>query len=141
MTKNLLIITGPTAIGKTATAIQAARHFQTEIVSADSRQIYRELSIGTAIPAPEELTAVKHHFIHTHSIHDPYNASRYETEAMALLSRLFKKYDTVVMAGGSMLYIDAVCKGIDVMPDADPELRQSLKARLEKEGLESLRRQ
>lgn len=141
MTKYLIIITGPTAIGKTSTAIQTAKHFQTEIVSADSRQIYRELSIGTAVPTPKELAAVKHHFIHSHSIHDQYNASHYETEAIALLTKLFKKHETVIMVGGSMLYIDAVCKGIDEMPDADPELRQSLKERLKNEGIENLRLQ
>lgn len=141
MAKSLIIITGPTAIGKTHAAIETALHFQTEIVSADSRQIYRELSIGTAVPSSEERAAVPHHFIHSHSVHDSYNASRYETEAIALLETLFKKYNTVVMTGGSMLYIDAVCKGIDVMPDADPELRKHLKEKLETEGIESLRRQ
>ncbi len=141
MSKNLIIITGPTAIGKTSTAIGVARHFNTEIVSADSRQIYRELTIGTAVPSPTELAAVKHHFIHSHSIQQTYNASIYETEAMELLGKLFKKNDTIVMAGGSMLYIDAVCKGIDTMPDVDPELRQNLKNRLKTEGIESLRMQ
>ena len=141
MSKNLIVITGPTAIGKTSTAIGVARHFNTEIVSADSRQIYRELTIGTAVPSPTELAAVKHHFIHSHSIQQTYNASIYETEAMELLGKLFKKNDTIVMAGGSMLYIDAVCKGIDTMPDVDPELRQNLKNRLKTEGIESLRMQ
>jgi tRNA dimethylallyltransferase len=141
MSKNLIVITGPTAIGKTSTAIGVARHFNTEIVSADSRQIYRELTIGTAVPSPTELAAVKHHFIHSHSIEHAYNASMYETEAMELLGKLFKKNDTIVMAGGSMLYIDAVCKGIDTMPDVDPGLRQNLKNRLKTEGIESLRMQ
>ncbi|MDD2380397.1 MAG: tRNA (adenosine(37)-N6)-dimethylallyltransferase MiaA [Mariniphaga sp.] len=141
MAKNLIIVTGPTAIGKTGAAIQLATHFQTEIVSADSRQIYRELSIGTAVPSAKELAKVKHHFIHTHSIFDTYNASRYESEALQLLEQLFQKYETVVMTGGSMLYLDAVCYGIDAMPDVDVELRQILKGRLEKEGIESLRMQ
>jgi tRNA dimethylallyltransferase len=141
MTKTLVIITGPTAIGKTRIAIKTANFFQTEIVSADSRQMYRELSVGTAVPSTEELLAVKHHFIHSHSIHDNYNASRYETEALEVLETLFQKYKTVVMTGGSMLYIDAVCKGIDIMPDVDPELRKNLKTRLKAEGIESLRRQ
>jgi tRNA dimethylallyltransferase len=141
MSKTLLIITGPTAIGKTAIAIEAAQHFKTEIVSADSRQIYRQLSIGTAVPTPSELATIKHHFIHSHSILDNYNASRYETEALNLLEKLFEKHDIVVMTGGSMLYIEAVCKGIDTMPDVDPELRKNLKQRLETEGIESLRLQ
>ena len=137
--KTLLIITGPTAIGKTKVAIEAAKYFQTEIISADSRQIYRELSIGTAIPSPDELAAVKHHLIHSHSIMERFNASRYENEALNLLENLFQKYDTVVLTGGSMLYIDAVCKGIDSMPDVDPELRKNLKNQLNNEGIESLR--
>lgn len=141
MTKTLIIVTGPTAIGKTRVAIETARFFTTEIVSADSRQIYRELSIGTAVPSPAELAEIKHHFIHSHSILENYNASRYETEATELLKNLFNIYDTVVMTGGSMLYIDAVCKGIDTMPDVDPDLRETLKTRLKKEGIESLRLQ
>jgi len=141
MTKNLVIITGPTAIGKTSLAIKTAKYLNTEIVSADSRQIYRELSIGTAVPSPDELAEIKHHFIHSHSILEQYNASRYESEAIELLEELFRFHDTVVMTGGSMLYIDAVCKGIDTMPDADPELRSNLKKRLKQEGIESLRLQ
>lgn len=141
MSKNLIVIVGPTGVGKTSTGIKIAQHFSTEIVSADSRQIFRELSIGTAVPSPGELSAVKHHFIHSHSIHENYNASRYEHETLELLTRLFLKYDTVIMIGGSMLYIDAVCKGIDIMPDVDPEIRQRIKNRLVTEGIESLRLQ
>lgn len=141
MAKTLIIVTGPTAIGKTRIAIETAKFFHTEIVSADSRQIYRELSIGTAVPSPEELAEIKHHFIHSHSILENYNASRYETEAIGLLENLFNIYDAVVMTGGSMLYIDAVCSGIDTMPDVDPELRDNLKTRLKEEGIESLRLQ
>ena len=141
MTKHLIIITGPTAIGKTRVAIETAKLFNTEIVSADSRQIYRELSIGTAVPSQAEMNSIKHHFLHSRSIHDAYNASRFETEAMELLEKLFRKYKIVVLTGGSMLYIDAVCKGIDIMPDVDPELRQNLKNKLNKEGIESLRLQ
>lgn len=139
--KYLVIISGPTAVGKTTAAVETAKHFQTDIVSADSRQIFRELSIGTAVPAPSELAAVKHYFIHSHSIYDNYNASRYETEAVGLLENIFKEKDIVVMTGGSMLYIDAICKGIDDIPDIDPELRENLKTRLESEGIESLRLQ
>ncbi len=141
MPKTLIIITGPTGIGKTATGIRLANHLQTEIVSADSRQIFKELSIGTAVPTKEELELVKHHFIHSHSIHDNYNASRFETEGLRLLDCLFSKYNQVVMVGGSMLYIDAICNGIDSMPDADPEIRQSLKKQVETNGIESLRLQ
>lgn len=141
MLKNLIVVTGPTGVGKTATGIELARHFATEIVSADSRQIFRELSIGTAVPSAAELEAAKHHFIHSHSIHDSYNASRYEHEALEVLAGLFAKHDTVIMVGGSMLYIDAVCKGIDIMPDVDPNIRQNLKNALSTDGLEALRMQ
>lgn len=141
MRKFLIVITGPTGIGKTSVSIEVARHFQSEIVSCDSRQIYRELSIGTAVPSDEELNSIPHHFIHSHSITDNYNASRYETEAIALINSLFQKHDILLLVGGSMMYVDAVCKGIDVMPDAEPEIRAALKEQLEKEGLESLRRQ
>ena len=141
MPKLLIVITGPTAVGKTKTGIKVARHLNTEIVSADSRQIYRELKIGTAVPSEEELKAVRHHFIQTHSIFQNYNASIYEKDCLELLESLFKRYDNIIMTGGSMLYIDAVCRGIDDMPDADPIVRRTLKARLAGEGLESLRLQ
>lgn len=141
MPKTLVVITGPTGIGKTEVSIKVARHFNTEIVSADSRQIFKELNIGTAVPSKEELAAVPHHFIQSHSIEENYNASRYETEALELLDKLFKQKDVLLLVGGSMLYIDAICKGIDIMPDADPEVRASLKKQLEEEGLESLRLQ
>jgi tRNA dimethylallyltransferase len=141
MLKHLVVLSGPTGVGKTDTAIQLAQHYNTEIVSADSRQIFRELTVGTAVPSVEELSAAKHHFIQTHSISENYNASRYENEAVALLTQLFKKYDVLFLVGGSMLYIDAVCKGIDHMPDHDPDIRKDLKKQLEKNGLEHLRRQ
>ena len=137
----LIILTGPTGIGKTRTGIELARHFNTEILSADSRQIYRELKTGTAVPSEEELQQVRHYFIQSHSIRENFNASRYEKEALILLKQLFRRHNKVFMVGGSMLYIDAVCRGIDDMPDADPELREKLNLRLEKEGLESLRRE
>ena len=141
MRKTLVVLTGPTGIGKSAIAINIARHFNTEIVSSDSRQIFKELNIGTAVPSPKELAAVKHHFIHSHSITENYNASRYETEALQLFETLFEKKDIILLVGGSMLYIDAICKGIDTMPDVDPEIRTALKTQFEKEGLESLRLQ
>ncbi len=135
----LVVITGPTASGKTALALAVASRFGTEIVSADSRQVYRELKTGTARPAPEELARVRHHLIGHLSIHDAYNASLFETEVLALLGRLFAQFPVVIMAGGSMLYIDAVCHGIDDLPSVDGELREHLIARLQREGLESLR--
>ncbi len=141
MPKTLIILTGPTGIGKTKLGISLAKYFNTEIVSADSRQIFKELRIGTAVPSGKELNEVKHHFIHSHSIAENYNASKYEAEVLALLDELFKKYDKAIMVGGSMLYIDAICKGIDIMPDADPEIRESLKAKFKNEGIESLRLQ
>ncbi len=136
----LVIICGPTASGKTALAIEVARHFGTEIISADSRQIYREMRIGTAVPSPEELAAVKHHFIRTKSIFDYYNAFMYETEVLALLEDLFRRMNPVVMAGGSGMYIDAVCHGIDDIPTVDPAVRQQMLVFYEQEGLEGLRR-
>ena len=141
MSKTLVVITGPTGIGKTEVSINVARHFNTEIVSADSRQIFKELCIGTAVPSKQELAAVKHHFIQSHSVEENYNASRYETEALQLINELFQQKNILLLVGGSMLYIDAICKGIDIMPDADPEIRASLKKQLEEEGLESLRLQ
>jgi len=141
MQKFLVVITGPTGIGKTSIGIEVARHFQTEIISSDSRQIFRELSIGTAVPEEHELKAITHHFIHSHSIEEEYNASRYESEALKLLEKLFHKHDVVLLVGGSMLYVDAVCNGIDLMPDADPEIREKLKQQLANEGIESLRLQ
>jgi tRNA dimethylallyltransferase len=141
MHKTLIVLTGPTGIGKTTIGIKIAQYFNTEIVSSDSRQIFKELRIGTAVPTKNELAAVKHHFIHSHSVTENYNASRYETEAIQLLDNLFQQKNIVVLVGGSMLYIDAICKGIDIMPDVDPEIRNSLKAQIEKEGLESLRLQ
>ncbi|WP_303923546.1 tRNA (adenosine(37)-N6)-dimethylallyltransferase MiaA [Draconibacterium sediminis] len=141
MPKTLVVITGPTGIGKTEVSIKVAQHFNAEIVSADSRQIFRELNIGTAVPSKEELAAVPHHFIQSHSVEENYNASRYETEALELIDKLFQQKDVLLLVGGSMLYIDAICKGIDIMPDADPEVRAALKNQLEEEGLEGLRLQ
>jgi tRNA dimethylallyltransferase len=139
MQKYLIVLTGPTGIGKTKTGIKIAQHFKTEIVSADSRQIFKEMAVGTAVPDIEELKAVKHHFIQTHSIKQNYNASRYENEALDVIDSILKTSNLVLLVGGSMLYIDAVCQGIDIMPDADPEIRKMLKDKLENEGLESLR--
>ena len=139
--KTLFVIVGPTAIGKTATAIRIAQELGTEILSCDSRQFYKELNIGVARPSDEELAAVKHHFIANLSIHDSYNVSMYEHDALALLDDLFATHDTAVAVGGSGLYVDALCQGITEMPDPDPEIRAELKKRLQSEGIESLRSQ
>ena len=139
--KTLFVIVGPTAIGKTATAIRVAQELGTEILSCDSRQFYKELNIGVARPSDEELAAVQHHFIANLSIHDSYNVSMYEHDALALLDDLFATHDTAVAVGGSGLYVDALCQGITEMPDPDPEIRAELKKRLQDEGIESLRSQ
>ena len=137
----LVIITGPTAVGKTAFAVEMAMQLKTEIISCDSRQMYREMRIGTAVPTTEELNAAPHHFIGNLSICDYYNVSMYEQECLQLLTKLFARHETVIMTGGSGLYIDAVCKGIDDFPTVDPEIRKSVTARFESDGIEYLRRQ
>ena len=138
MPKSLIILLGPTGVGKTDLSIELANHFHTEIISCDSRQIFKEMSIGTAVPDQHHLEAVPHHFIRSHSIHDYYNASKFEVEVMERLELLFRKSDTVIMTGGSMMYIDAICKGLDDLPDISAGLRQSLMERLESEGIEVL---
>lgn len=138
MKPTLLVLAGPTAVGKTACSIELARHFNTEIISADSRQIYKETSIGTAVPSAEELALVKHHFIQSISVAEPYNASIYENQVLEKLEELFKVQDLVLMVGGSGLYIDAVCEGIDDLPEVNPALRAELQERLKNEGLEAL---
>ncbi len=141
MEKTLVIIVGPTGIGKTKTAIEIAQHYNTEIISADSRQIFRELKVGTAVPTEEELKQVTHHMIGTHSIHDYYSAWEFEQDVMKLTSQLFSTKDIVVLTGGSMMYVDAVTKGIDELPTIDEDLRLSLKKQYEEEGIEHIRRQ
>ncbi len=138
ITKKLIVIAGPTAVGKTGFAIELAKQLNTEIISADSRQFYKEILIGTAKPTDEELSAVPHHFISNLSINEYYNVSKFENEVLVLLKKLFLKLDTVVMVGGSGLYIDAVCKGIDDLPDADEKLRSDLKNRFKEKGIEPL---
>ena len=136
----LVIVLGPTAVGKTDYAIDLALECGSPVISCDSRQIYREMKIGTAPPSAEQLARVKHYFIGTRSVCDPpYTAGRYELDALALLEDLFKEHETLVMAGGSGLYIDALCNGLDAFPDVDPSIRESLMERLENEGLDSLR--
>jgi tRNA dimethylallyltransferase len=139
--KRLISIVGPTGIGKTALAIKVAKHFNTEIISADSRQFYKEMHIGTAVPSPEELSAVPHHFIQHRSIFQNYSVGDFERDAIALLHELFKKYDVVVMVGGSGLYIDAVIKGLDEFPSVKPEIREGLNRTLVSQGIEVLQNQ
>ena len=141
MRKTLLVIAGPTAAGKTACGISLASEFETEIISADSRQIYRETRIGTAVPGKEELSQVRHHFIQNASVTTPYHASRYEEEVILLLEKLFRKKDLVLLVGGSGLYIDAVCQGIDELPSSDPRLRRQLLKQFQQEGLQPLVKQ
>ncbi len=138
--KTLLVIGGPTASGKTALAIALARHFGTEIISADSRQIYREMTIGTAKPSAEELALAPHHFIDTHSIHDHYSAGRYEREARALLERLFQRYDLLIAAGGSGLYLRALMEGLDAFPEIPEAIEREVEALYAREGLPALQR-
>jgi len=139
--KTLIAIIGPTGVGKTDLSIDIAQRLNTEIISCDSRQVYKELKIGTAVPTKSQLQKVKHHFIGTKSIYDYYNASMFEVEVLELLDTLFQSFDNVIMTGGSGLYINAVCNGIDDLPTIDHELRTELLERLKNEGVESLRMQ
>ncbi|MDR1680668.1 MAG: tRNA (adenosine(37)-N6)-dimethylallyltransferase MiaA [Prevotellaceae bacterium] len=135
----LLVLLGPTGVGKTDVGVRLAQHFSTAVVSADARQVFREMRIGTAVPDAGQLAAVPHYFIGSHSIHEHYTAGRYEMEALALLERLFVRHATALLVGGSGLYIDAVCTGIDPFPTTDEALRRSLTERLQREGIDSLR--
>ena len=136
--KTLIVVTGPTAVGKTRLCLDIAKHFDIPIINADSRQIYRELHIGTAQPTEEEMREVKHYFVSTLGLEDYYSASLFEQHVLELLEKLFKDSDYALMAGGSMMYIDAVCDGIDDIPTIDDQTRTTLKKRLEEEGLEKL---
>ena len=136
--KTLIVITGPTAVGKTTLCLEIAKHFDVPIINADSRQIYREMKIGTAAPTEEQLRQVRHYFVGTLGLSDYYSASMYEQDVLALLNELFKTSDYALMSGGSMMYIDAVCNGIDDIPTVDEETRNLLKQRLANEGLEVL---
>ncbi|WP_246073301.1 tRNA (adenosine(37)-N6)-dimethylallyltransferase MiaA [Formosa sediminum] len=134
----LISIVGPTAIGKTTLSIKLAKHFNTEILSADSRQFFKEMQIGTAAPTAEELSEAPHHFIHHKSIEDSYNVGTFEKEALNTLDTLFKTHNTVIMVGGSGLYVDAVTRGLDNFPKVDPNIRIALNAQLDRDGLEGL---
>ncbi len=134
----LFVILGPTASGKTSVAITVAKHFQTEIISADSRQFYREIPIGTAAPTTEQLAEVPHHFVGQRSIVEDYNVSQFEKDVLEFLSKKFLEKNVMIMVGGSGLYIDAVCKGIDDLPDPDPAIRKWLTHLLDSQGISSL---
>ena len=136
--KTLIVIAGPTASGKTAFAIALAKALGTVILSADSRQFYKEMSIGTAAPTEEELSQVQHYFVHHISIEDKYDVADYERDAIALLAELYKTHDVVVMTGGSGLFIDAVCNGIDAMPDVQPGIREKVQKLYDEGGLKAL---
>lgn len=136
--KTLVVVVGATATGKTDLSIALAQDFHSEILSADSRQFYREMPIGTAAPTPDQLQAVPHHFIATRSVTEEYSCGRYEVDALALLEQLFHTHDTLFLVGGSGLYIDAICNGMDAMPETDPTLREQLTTVARKEGLEPL---
>ncbi len=136
--RQLIILIGPTGIGKTDLSIEVAKYCDTEIISCDSRQMFREMNIGTAVPSPSQLKAIRHHFIGNLSIHDYYNVFSYETDVLKLLEKLFEEKTHVVLAGGSGLYLDAVLFGMDDIPDPDPILREKLTKRIETEGVAPL---
>ncbi|WP_418698583.1 tRNA (adenosine(37)-N6)-dimethylallyltransferase MiaA [Bacteroides sp.] len=136
--KTLIVLIGPTGVGKTELSLRLAEQFRTCIVSADSRQLYADLKIGTAAPTPEQLQRVQHHFVGTLKLTDYYSAAQYEAEALHLLDSLFTEHDAVLLTGGSMMYVDAICKGIDDIPTVDAETRQLMLQKYETEGLERL---
>lgn len=138
MDKTLIVITGPTAVGKTQLCLDIARHFNIPVINADSRQIYKELNIGTAKPTEKEIQDIKHYFVGTLSLQDYYSASIFEQQVLELLDNLFLENDYALMSGGSMMYIDAVCDGIDDIPTIDDATRETMKRRLKDEGLERL---
>jgi tRNA dimethylallyltransferase len=139
--KTLISIVGPTAIGKTALAIQLAQHFNTEIISADSRQFFKEMEIGTAKPNAEELAAAKHHFINSHSVSQLFSTGDFEVEGLKILDEIFQNHDLAIMVGGSGLYINALINGLDEMPDIDLAIREKLNKQFEEEGLTAIQDQ
>lgn len=134
----LIVITGPTGVGKTAAAIKVAQHLGCDIINADSRQIFKGIPIGTAAPTPEEQALVRHHFVQFKELDEYYSASQFEADVMALLPSLFKQGDYVVMCGGAMMYVDAVCNGIDLIPDISDEVRQAIKQEWQERGIDPL---
>ena len=139
MPPTLLVLAGPTAVGKTDLSIRLAQILGTEIISADSRQVYKEMKIGTAVPDPDQLTAVKHHMIQNKSIHNYFSAGQYELEVLDILKELFKTESVIILTGGSGMYIDAVCRGIDQISAPDAEIRKKVIRKYETEGIESIR--
>jgi len=133
--KNLIVIAGPTAVGKTDLAIQLAKHYHTDIISADSRQFFREMAIGTAKPTEAELAQAKHHFINSHSVTEDFNVGDFEIEGLKTISQVFESHNTAILAGGSGLYIKAICEGFDDVPSADIEIRNRLNAEFEANGI------
>lgn len=138
MKKSLIVLLGPTAVGKTELSLQLAERLGCPIISADSRQLYRDMVVATAAPTREQLARVPHHFIGTLSLTDYYSAAQYEADALALIERLFTRHDTLLLTGGSMMYIDAVCNGIDEIPTISEEVRRAVVTRYEEEGLDVL---
>ncbi len=138
MSKTLIVVAGPTAVGKTALGVALAKHLNTEVISADSRQLYREMAIGTAKPTTEEMDGVRHHLVDSHSIHDTFTTGDFERESLQILERIFTKNNYAIVVGGTGMFINALCNGIDDIPSADEALRQQLNDRLGKEGLEVL---
>lgn len=136
--KFLIILVGPTAVGKTALCVELAHLLHTEIISADSRQFFREMSIGSAKPTIAEMKGITHHFIDSHSIHEPYNVAQFEAEVIPRIERLFETNDLLLLTGGSGLYIDAICKGMDELPMADETVRQKIQLLLDEEGITGL---
>ena len=136
--QTLIVLIGPTGVGKTDLSLELAERFHTDIVSADSRQIYANLPIGTAAPTPEQLERVKHYFIGTLQLTDYYSAAQYEEDALKVLDVLFQKHETVILTGGSMMYVDAICKGIDLIPTIEQETREMMQQKYHEQGLESL---
>ncbi len=134
----LIVLIGPTGVGKTELSLELVERYHTSIVSADSRQIYADLQIGTASPTPEQLSRAKHYFIGNLKLSDYFSAAQYEEEAMKLLSSLFKDHDVVILTGGSMMYVDAICKGIDLIPTIEQETREMMQQKYQQQGLESL---
>lgn len=138
MEKTLYVLLGPTGVGKTERCLSLAQQLDVPIINADSRQIFREIPIGTAAPTAQQQALVKHYFVGTHSLHDYYSAAQYEADVISLLEEHFKHHDNALMSGGAMMYIDAVCKGIDDIPTVDDDTRNLMKQRLAEEGLDSL---
>lgn len=139
--KHLIVVVGPTAVGKTALSVKLAKYFSTEVLSADSRQFYKEMEIGTAKPTSEEMDGIPHHFVDCRSIHEPYDVGQFELEALITLEELYQQLDVVIMTGGSGLFVDAVCRGFDELPKPGEEVRAAVTELYEKEGIMALQKE